>query len=142
VPVGTTPVSKVQTPLLLFPIEPVSTEMACHVLAEVETAAERFLGSFVLREYDVVMAAKLLNGGHLNHILDQMGVAYGPRLLPVSEASRAVRDKQNAEVSKKLAVKKAKISIGSVAPSKTVPVPSWGVPPPSKAAASSSKVGP
>jgi hypothetical protein len=34
-----------------------------HVLAEVETMVERFLGSFGSREYDTVMSAKLPNGG-------------------------------------------------------------------------------
>jgi hypothetical protein len=69
-------------------------------------------------------------------------VAYGPRSLPGSEASQAVRDKREAKVSKKLTVKKAKISTGRVAPSKMVPARSRGVLPPSKAAASSSKAGP
>jgi hypothetical protein len=68
-------------------------EVASHVLAEVETEAVRFLGSFIPREYDAVMAVKLLNGGHLNCVLEQMGVAYGPRLLPGSDASQAARDK-------------------------------------------------
>jgi hypothetical protein len=45
-----------------------------HVLAEVETMVERFLGSFGSREYDTVMSAKLPNGGgRLNHVFEQMG---------------------------------------------------------------------
>jgi hypothetical protein len=51
-------------------------------LAELETEAEKFLASFIPREYDVVMAVKLLNGGRLNHVLEQMGVAYDPLPLP------------------------------------------------------------
>jgi hypothetical protein len=60
---------------------------------ELETEAEKFLASFIPREYDVVMAVKLLNGGRLNHVLEQMGVAYDPLLLPGREASQAARDK-------------------------------------------------
>jgi hypothetical protein len=93
VPVGTTPVSKVRTSLPLFPVEPVSVEDVSRVLAEVETEAERFLGSFGPREYDVVMAAKLPNGGRLNHVFGQMGVVYAPRPLPGSKASQAAKDK-------------------------------------------------
>jgi hypothetical protein len=46
VAISTTPVSKDQTPLPLFPIEAVSVGDANHVLAEVEMEAERFLGCF------------------------------------------------------------------------------------------------
>jgi hypothetical protein len=141
-PVGTTPVSKVWTPLPLFPIELVSTEDISRVLVEVETEVERFLGSFGPRDCDAVMAVKLPNGGHLNRVFEQKGVAYAPRPLPGSEASQVVRDKRKAEVSKKPAVKKAKTSIGCAAPSKMVPAPSRGVPPPPKMAPSSSKAGP
>jgi hypothetical protein len=62
-------------------------------LAELETEAEKFLASFIPREYDVVMAVKLLNGGHRNHVLEQMGVTYDPLPLPGKEASQAARDK-------------------------------------------------
>jgi hypothetical protein len=41
-----------------------------HIFLEVETEAERFLGSFILREYDEVMAVKLPNGSRLNHVLE------------------------------------------------------------------------
>jgi hypothetical protein len=108
----------------------------------VETEAEGFWGSIVPREYDVVMAVKLPNGGRLNHVLEQMGVADGPPSLPGSEASQAARDKQKAKVSKKPAAKKAKINTDRVAPFKMVLAPSWGAPPPSKVEASLSKVGP
>jgi hypothetical protein len=45
-----TPVSKVQSPLPLFHVELVSVEAVSNVLSEVETEAERFLGSFIQRE--------------------------------------------------------------------------------------------
>jgi hypothetical protein len=63
VTIGTTPVSKIQTLLLLFPVEPLSVEDVAHVLAEVDTEAKRFLGSFGLREYDTLMMVKLPYGG-------------------------------------------------------------------------------
>jgi hypothetical protein len=54
------------------------------------------LRSFGPREYDAVMAVKLLNGGRLNHVFEQMGVAYAPHPLPGSKASQTARDKQKA----------------------------------------------
>jgi hypothetical protein len=45
-------------------------EAVSRILAEVETEAERFFGSFIPREYDVVMAMKLPNGHRLNHVLE------------------------------------------------------------------------
>jgi hypothetical protein len=49
--VGTIPVMKVRTPLLVFPVGIVSVEGASHLLAEIETEAERMLGSIRLKEY-------------------------------------------------------------------------------------------
>jgi hypothetical protein len=66
VPLGTTPVSKVETLLPLFVVGPIAVEHADHFLAEVETEAERVLGSFGPREYDALGVANISNGGHLN----------------------------------------------------------------------------
>jgi hypothetical protein len=63
---GTTPVSKVQTPLPVFPVGAVSTEGASRILAE----DERILGSFKPKEYDALSTVKLLNGGRLNHVFE------------------------------------------------------------------------
>jgi hypothetical protein len=123
VTVGTTPVSKIRTPLLVFPMEPVSTGDASHILAEVETEAKRFLGSFGPRELDFLMMAKLPNGRHLNHVLEQMGVPYVPCPLLDSEASQAARDKRKARVFKKLAAKRAKTGTSRANSSKMVPPP-------------------
>jgi hypothetical protein len=68
--IGMTPVLKIQTPLSLFPVESVSAEDAARVLAEVETEAKRFLGSFSLRDHDTLMTVKLPNGGRLNHVFE------------------------------------------------------------------------
>jgi hypothetical protein len=91
VTLGTTPVSKVHTPLPVFLIETVSTENASRVLAEVETEAERILGSFGPKEQDALTMARLPNHGRLNCVFEKMGLAYAPRRLPSSEASQTGR---------------------------------------------------
>jgi hypothetical protein len=87
VTLDTTPVLKVHTLLPIFLLEMVSTENAHHILAEVETEAKKILGSFRPKEYDALTMAKLPNGGHLNSVFEQMGLAYSPCPLPDSEAS-------------------------------------------------------
>jgi hypothetical protein len=79
VPLGTTPMSKVETPLPLFVVGNVAAEHVDHVLAEIETEAEKVLGSFRPNEHDALRMANILNGGHLNRVLEQMGVSYTPR---------------------------------------------------------------
>jgi hypothetical protein len=108
VALGMTPVSNVHTLLLVFLVETASAKNAHHILAEVETEAEKVLGSFGPKEYDALTTTKLPNGGHLNCVFEQMGLAYAPHPLPSSDASHAVREKQKAEVPKKPTVKKAK----------------------------------
>jgi hypothetical protein len=87
VTLDTTPVLKVHTLLPIFLLEMVSTENAHHILAEVETEAKKILGSFRPKEYDALTMAKLPNGGHLNSVFEQMGLAYSPCPLPDNEAS-------------------------------------------------------
>jgi hypothetical protein len=70
--VDTTPVSKVWMPLPLFPIGVIPARDVSRVLAEVETEAERFLGSFGSKDYDALSSAKLPNGGCLNRVFEQM----------------------------------------------------------------------
>jgi hypothetical protein len=80
-------------PLPLFLIETVSMENGCCVLAQVETEVKRILGIFGPKEHDALEMAKLPNGGLLNHVFEQMGVAYAPRPLPRTEAFQVVREK-------------------------------------------------
>jgi hypothetical protein len=68
-------------------------------------------------------------------------VTYAPRPLPSSEASQVARDKRKAEVSKKLATKRAKVGMSRATPSKTAPPPFRSTPPPSKTAPPLSKTG-
>jgi hypothetical protein len=121
--VSTTPVSKVQTPLSVFPVGAVSMEGASRILAK----EERILGSFKPKEYDVLSAVKLPNGGLLNHVFEQMGLAYAPRPLPGVEAFRAAKEKRKTEVSKKSIAKKAKTAVSRAASSKTMPPRKIGI---------------
>jgi hypothetical protein len=77
---------------------------------------ERVLGSFRSREYGALRMANILNDGCLNRVLEQMGVSYGPRPLPVSEASLAASKKWKVEVSKKPVSKRVKASPGRAPP--------------------------
>jgi hypothetical protein len=43
---------------------------ASHVLAKVETEAEKVLGSFGPREYDALVAVNIPNGGRLNRVFE------------------------------------------------------------------------
>jgi hypothetical protein len=100
VALGTTVVSKVKTPLPLFPVEAVSVEDAGCFLTKVETDTKNILGSYGPREHDAVMTAILLNSGHLNQVFEQMGVPYAPCPLLGTEAFQAATKKRKAEVSK------------------------------------------
>jgi hypothetical protein len=68
VTISTTHVLKVRTPLPVFLMEVVYAISVSCVLAEVETEADRILGSFGPKEHDALTMAKLPNGGHLYHI--------------------------------------------------------------------------
>jgi hypothetical protein len=87
VPLRTTPVSKVETPLPLFAVGTIAAEHANRFLVEVETETERVLGSFGSREYDALRVANILNNGRLNRVLEQMGVLYFPHPQPGFTAS-------------------------------------------------------
>jgi hypothetical protein len=101
VPLGTTLVSKVESSLPLFVVGTIVVEHVDRFLAEVETDTKKLLGSFGLREYDVLKVANIPNGGRLNHVLEQMGVPYFPCPDPGSAASQSANKKQKAEVAKK-----------------------------------------
>jgi hypothetical protein len=61
-----TSMSRVEVPLPIFLVEPISTESTDCFLAKVETNAEKVLGSYMLKEHDTCMAATLPNSGRLN----------------------------------------------------------------------------
>jgi hypothetical protein len=66
VPLGMTPMSKVESPLLLFAMGAIAARLADQVLAEIEMEVERVVGSFGPREYDTLKMAIILNTGRLN----------------------------------------------------------------------------
>jgi hypothetical protein len=94
VPLGMTPVLKVETPLPLFTVGNVAVEYAARVLAEVAMEAEKVLGSFWPKQYDALCMLNIPNAGHLNRVLEQMGVPYAPRPLLGSDASQGAIKKQ------------------------------------------------
>jgi hypothetical protein len=87
-------VSEVETPLPVFPMDVIYAEASARFLAKVQTDAEKSLGSYGPKEQEACMVVKLSNGG-------RMGVSYGPRPLPGSEAFRPASRKQKADLSKK-----------------------------------------
>jgi hypothetical protein len=89
IPLGTTPMSKVETPLQLFTVENAAAACAARVFVEVETEADKVLGSFGPKEYDTFYTANIPNGGSLNWVLEQMGLSFSPCPLPGSVASQA-----------------------------------------------------
>jgi hypothetical protein len=101
VAVGTTMVSEVETPLPVFPMDVIYAGASARFLAKVQTDAEKSLGSYGPKEQEACMVVKLSNGGRLNRVFEQMGVSYGPRPLPGSEAFRPASRKKKADLSKK-----------------------------------------
>jgi hypothetical protein len=59
VPLGMTPVSKVETPLPLFIVGTIVVEHVDQFLVKVETEAGRVLGSFRPREYDALRVTNI-----------------------------------------------------------------------------------
>jgi hypothetical protein len=70
VPLGMTPISRVETPLPLFVVGTIAVEHVDRVLVGIETKVERVLGSFELGEYDAPGMANILNGSCLNRVLE------------------------------------------------------------------------
>jgi hypothetical protein len=70
VTIDTMAVSKVKTPLPVFPVEPVLAEDVGRFLAKVETEAERILGNFDPKEHDALVTGKLPNCGQLNWVFE------------------------------------------------------------------------
>jgi hypothetical protein len=118
---GMTAVSKEETHLPIFPVEAVSVEGVDRFLAMVEMDTKKMLGSYGPREHDAYMMAKLLNGGHLNQIFEQMGVPYAPCPLSGTDAFAVAKKKRKVDTSKKTVAKKVKLALEKVAPVKAAP---------------------
>jgi hypothetical protein len=109
---GTTAVSKVETLLLVFPMEPVAIEDASRFLLKVEMDAKRFLCSFGPKEHDALVTGKLMNGGHFDWVFEQMGISYAP---PPPSAARyqsfpSGDPEKETDMSKKTTSKKPKVA--------------------------------
>jgi hypothetical protein len=120
VPLGTTLISKVETPLPLFIVGTIAAEHANHFLAKVNMETKKVLGSFGPREYDALRVANIPNGGCLNRIFEQIGISYFPHPQPGSVAAQLTNRKRKAEVAKKSVAKKAKAGMGWASSSKVV----------------------
>jgi hypothetical protein len=128
VPLGTTLVSKVETPLPLFVVGTIAAEHANHFLAKVDMEAKKVMGSFGPREYDALRVADIPNAGCLNCIFEQIGISYFPRPQPGSTAAQLTNRKRKAEVAKKSIAKKAKAGTGWASSSRVVPPPPRATP--------------
>jgi hypothetical protein len=82
VKVGVTPISNVKVPLSKFVVAHEVDEDDANFLARVDKEARVLVGSYTCSEHEA--CAVLPNNGHLNHVLEHTGVAYGPRPMPVS----------------------------------------------------------
>jgi hypothetical protein len=83
VKVSLTPISKLKAPLPRFPLSGKDHEDDAGFLARVEQEARVIMGSYTHTEHKAYIAG-LPNDSHLNRVLKLTGVAYGPRLAPVS----------------------------------------------------------
>jgi hypothetical protein len=99
--VGLTPISKLKVPLPRFPL---SHKDDTGFLARVEQEARNIVGSYTCVEHDAYVSG-LPNNCRLNHVLELVGVAYGPRLAPVPAE---VLKKRKVEASEKVLAKHPK----------------------------------
>jgi hypothetical protein len=67
-------------------------------------------GAVAPKEHEACVDMKLPNGGRLNRVFIQMGIAYARCPKPSTEASITTIRKQKADTYKKVVVKKAKIA--------------------------------
>jgi hypothetical protein len=73
----------VKVPLPRFPISHEDDEDDSKFLARVEQEARVVVGSYTCTEHKACLTG-LQNNSHLNHVLELVRVAYGPRPVPIS----------------------------------------------------------
>jgi hypothetical protein len=93
---GEMPILKVTLPLPEFPLAKLLGMSNDHFLVMVELGAENVLGSYIRTEHDACGLA-LLNGGRLNRVFEQAGVAYCPRPEPGTDVSREASKKRKED---------------------------------------------
>jgi hypothetical protein len=74
---------QVKVPLPRFPISHEDDEDDIKFLARVEQEARVVVGSYTCTEHKACLTG-LQNNSHLNHVLELVRVAYGPRPVPIS----------------------------------------------------------
>jgi hypothetical protein len=79
-------------------------------MSEVEMDAERVVESYGRKENEAYILVMLPNGGRLNRVFEQMGVAYAPRLEPGTKAFTTATKKRKAGSCVKTVVKKARMA--------------------------------
>jgi hypothetical protein len=112
---GETAVSKVMEPLPKFPVAQIEGENSYQFLVKADQDAERTAGSYSPKEHEACASAKLPNGGRLNRIFKQMGIAYVPHQALGTEASAAATQKRKPDTSSEIVRKKAKVALAKKA---------------------------
>jgi hypothetical protein len=102
-----TPVSKLKVPLPNFVASRKDDEDGVKFLVRVESDAKVTMGNYTHSEHDACIA-RLHNEGQLNRVLELTGVAYGPRLVPGSDASIKASKKRKTDSIGRVLVKRSK----------------------------------
>jgi hypothetical protein len=102
-----TAMSKVAVSLPKFLVAPIEGKSGSQFLVKVELDAEQILESYDPREHDAYVSVKLPNGGRLNRVFEQMGVAYVSR---ADACSATTRKRKVDTFGKKNRQKKAKVA--------------------------------
>jgi hypothetical protein len=105
VAVGVTSILKLKMPLLKFVAARKDDDDDVKFFARNELDSEGIMGSYTRPEHDICIAG-LRNGGHLNPVFELARVAYKPRPVPGSDASK----KRKADATRKASVKHPKAS--------------------------------
>jgi hypothetical protein len=100
-----TPISKLKVPLPRFPLSREDDVDDVMFMARVEQEAIVIVGSYTRTEHKACIAG-LQNNDRLNCVLKLVGVAYGPRLVPVSAE---VLKKRKADATGKVLAKCPKV---------------------------------
>jgi hypothetical protein len=108
VSVSVTLMSKLKVPLPMFVAALKDGEDDTKFLARVELEAKVIVGSYTRPENDACIVG-LQNNGHLNHVFELAGVAYGPHLVPDSDASTEASKKRKADATGKAPLKHPKM---------------------------------
>jgi hypothetical protein len=106
VKVDLTPFLQHKVPLPNFPLSHEDGEDDVQLLARVEQEDRNIMGGYTHVEHEAYIAS-LPNNGRLNHVLEVVGVAYGPRPVPISTK---VLKKRKADAATKVSAKRPKVT--------------------------------